>query len=121
MVACLGLNSPAFMPLWRPEDADGLLPPATIHGVSMIEVPLLNPRSFDSLGIRRAAEHNGVVVVCSLSLPETMGHTANTSDVMAFLDAELQASLEGGSNRLSSVSYGTIGKVSGQPPNDFGP
>jgi hypothetical protein len=38
---------------------------------------------------------------------------------MAFLDAVLQAARNLGSEGLSGVTCGTIGKVSGQPPNEF--
>lgn len=115
-MAQLGLHSLAFTPLWKPAEADQLLPPIKAHGVSLIEVPLLDPRSFDSVGTRRAVERNGIAVVCSLGLPAEMDVVNKTSDVAAFLDAVLQAARDAGSDALSGVTYGTIGKTSGAPP-----
>lgn len=112
----LGLHSLAITPLWKPEEADRLLPPAVAHGVSVVEVPLLDPRAFDSVGTRRAAERNRVEIVNSLGLPWEMDVVAKTRDVMEFLDAALDAAKEAGSGTLSGVTYGTIGKRSGQPP-----
>ena len=65
----LGLHGLAFTPLWNPAEADRLLPPITAHGVTVIETPLLDPKNYDSVGTRRAAERNGVEIVCSLGLP----------------------------------------------------
>jgi D-psicose/D-tagatose/L-ribulose 3-epimerase len=115
-MARLGLHSLAFTPLWRPEDAERLLPPLTARGVRVIELPLLDPERFDSKGTRRAAERHQVDVVCSLGLPARMDVTARTDEAMTFLDAALEAAREAGSDSLSGVTYGTIGKVSGQPP-----
>ena len=115
-MARLGLHSLAFTPLWRPEEADSLLPPLTAHGVRVIEAPLLDPEHFDSKGTRQAAERHQVEVVCSLGLPATMDIVTRPDEVTAFLNAALKAAREAGSNSLSGVTYGTIGKVSGKPP-----
>lgn len=115
-MARLGLHSLAFTPLWKPDEADQLLPPIKAHGVSLIEVPLLDPRTFDSIGTRRAVERNGMSVVCSLGLPAEMDVVNKTSDVASFLDAVLSAARDAGSDALSGVTYGTIGKTSGRPP-----
>ncbi|MEZ5936504.1 MAG: sugar phosphate isomerase/epimerase family protein [Alphaproteobacteria bacterium] len=115
-MARLGLHSLAFTPLWRPEEADRLLPPLTAHGVRLIELPLLDPEAFDAKGTRQAAERHQVEVVCSLGLPASMDVVDRTDEVMSFLDAALDAAHEAGSASLSGVTYGTIGKVSGQPP-----
>ena len=115
-MARLGLHSLAFTPLWRPEEADKLLPPLIAQGVSVIELPLLDPERFDSQGTCRAAERFQVGVVCSLGLPERMDVTVRTDEVKVFLDAALHAARAAGSDSLSGVTYGTIGKVSGQPP-----
>ena len=115
-MARLGLHSLAFTPLWRPEEADSLLPPIKEYGVSLIEVPLLDPRTFDASGTARAVERNGMDVVCSLGLPSRMDVVNHTRDVMEFLDAVLHAARNAGSSSLSGVTYGTIGKTSGAPP-----
>ncbi len=115
-MARLGLHSLAFTPLWRPEDADALLPPLTTQGVRAIELPLLDPDAFDSDGTRRAAERHHVDVVCSLGLPANLDVTGRTEEAASFLDTALEAARKAGSDSLSGVTYGTIGKVSGAPP-----
>ncbi len=111
----LGLHSLAFTPLWEPGEADHLLPAITAHGVSVIETPLLDPRNYDSLGTRRAAERNGVEIVCSLGLPGEMDIVAKPEEVVEYLAFALQVARDAGAWALSGVTYGTIGKRSGAP------
>ena len=111
----LGLHGLAFTPLWDPAEADRLLPPITAHGVSVIETPLLDPQNYDSVGTRRAAERNGVEIVCSLGLPAEMDVVTKGSEVADYLAFALKVAREAGAGALSGVTYGTIGKRTGQP------
>ena len=112
----LGIHSLALTPLWNPADAEALLAPAIAHGVSVVETPLLDPENYDSLNTRTIAEKLGVEVVCSLGLPESFDVTNNTSDVVSYLNHALEVACDAGSEVLSGVTYGTIGKTSGAPP-----
>ncbi len=114
-MARLGIHSLAFTPLWRPEDAERLLPPLTAHGVSVIEIPLLDPAQFDGRGTRAAADRYGVDVICSLGLPDTIDIVRDTSTAVDYLTAAMNAAREAGASALSGVTYGTIGKTSGAP------
>lgn len=114
-MARLGLHGLAFTPLWNPDEADRLLPPITAQGVTVIETPLLDPRKYDSLGTRRAAERNRVEIVCSLGLPNEMDVMARGSDVADYLSFALKVARDAGAGVLSGVTYGTIGKRSGKP------
>lgn len=111
----LGLHGLAFTPLWNPDEADRLLPPITAHGVTVIETPLLDPRNYDSLGTRRAAERNGVEIVCSLGLPDEMDVMTRGGEVADYLGFALRVARDAGAGALSGVTYGTIGKRSGKP------
>ncbi len=111
----LGLHSLAFTPLWNPQEADALLPPITAHGVGVIETPLLDPQSYDSVGTRRAAERCGVEIVCSLGLPAEMDVLARPDEVADYLGLALKVARDAGAGALSGVTYGTIGKRSGAP------
>ncbi len=117
-MARLGIHSLAFTPLWRPEDAERLLPPLTAHGVSVIEIPLLDPSQFDSRGTRAAADRHGVEIICSLGLPDSMDVVRDTGTVADYLAHTLSAAREAGAAALSGVTYGTIGKTSGAPATD---
>lgn len=111
----LGLHGLAFTPLWNPSEADRLLPPITAHGVTVIETPLLDPKNYDSVGTRRAAERNGVEIVCSLGLPAEIDILRNPGDAVDYLGFALQVARDAGAAALSGVTYGTIGKTSGAP------
>lgn len=111
----LGLHGLAFTPLWNPAEADRLLPPVTAHGVTVIETPLLDPKNYDSVGTRRAAERNGVEIVCSLGLPAEIDILRNPGDAVDYLGFALQVARDAGAAALSGVTYGTIGKTSGAP------
>ena len=109
----LGLHGLAFTPLWNPSEADRLLPPIKAHGVTVIETPLLDPKNYDSVGTRRAAERNGVEIVCSLGLPAEIDILRNPGDAVDYLGFALQVARDAGAAALSGVTYGTIGKTSG--------
>ena len=111
----LGLHSLAFTPLWNPAEADALLPQITAHRVSVIETPLLDPQSYDSVGTRRAAERNEVEIVCSLGLPAEMDVSIRPDEVADYLGFALKVARDAGAGALSGVTYGTIGKCSGAP------
>ncbi len=111
----LGLHGLAFTPLWNPAEADRLLPPITAHGVSVIETPLLDPTNYDSIGTRRAAERNGVEIVCSLGLPNEMDVMTRGGEVADYLAFALKVARDAGASALSGVTYGSIGKRSGKP------
>ncbi len=114
-MAQLGIHTLALTPLWSPDDADRLLAPCRAQGVSLVEVPLLDPATFDSIGTRRAVERNKMDIVCSLGLPATMDIVNDPDTAVSFLGAVLKAAKEAGAPALSGVTYGTIGKVSGAP------
>ena len=114
-MAQLGIHTLALTPLWSPDDADRILAPCRAQGVSLVEVPLLDPTTFDSFGTRRAVERNKMDLVCSLGLPGSMDIVNDPDTVVTFLGAVLKAAKAAGAPALSGVTYGTIGKVSGAP------
>ncbi|MCQ2005871.1 sugar phosphate isomerase/epimerase family protein [Rhizobium sp. NRK18] len=112
----LGLHSLAVTPLWNPAEADSYFPGMKALGVSAFEVPLLDPATFDSRGTRAAFERHGLIPICSLGLPDVIDIVNRPDEAATFLDAVVTAAKEAGSDVLSGVTYGTIGKVSGSPP-----
>ena len=111
----LGLHALAFTPLWEPAQADALLPPILSHGVSVIETPLLDPENYDSKGTRAVAERYGIEIVCSLGLPAELDVVARTDEAVDYMGLALEVARNAGSDTLSGVTYGTIGKTSGAP------
>ncbi len=114
----LGVHSLAFTPLWDPSEADRLLPPILEHGVGAIETPLLDPENYDAAGTRAVAERHGVAIVCSLGLPAELEVGRDLEEVADYLNRALEVARLAGSDCLSGVTYGTIGKTSGAPPTE---
>lgn len=114
-MARLGLHSLAITPLWTPADAERLLPPLTQHGVSMLEIPLLDLSGFDAVGTRRAVERHNMEPICSLGLPDSLDVMSQGDVAADYLAKALQVAREAGAEALSGVTYGSIGKRSGAP------
>ncbi|MCR4267200.1 sugar phosphate isomerase/epimerase [Nitratireductor sp. ZSWI3] len=112
----LGLHSLAITPLWNPQEAEGYFPKLKALGISAFEVPLLDPATFDSAGTKAVFEKHGLTPICSLGLPGTIDVTERTEEAMDFLDAVVRAARASGADMLGGVTYGTIGRVSGRPP-----
>jgi len=77
---------------------------------------LLDPENYDSAGSRAAAARHGVDLVCSLGLPGALDVTTRTEEAAQYLESALKVARDAGSDVLSGVTYGTIGKTSGAPP-----
>jgi D-psicose/D-tagatose/L-ribulose 3-epimerase len=114
-MSVIGIHSLAITPLWNPAEADRILPPCRAVGAGLVEVPLLDPRTFDGRGTRQAVERNRMQVTCSLGLPWEFDLVKDPNTVRDFLFAVLRAAKEAGSGEVSGVTYGTIGKRSGKP------
>jgi D-psicose/D-tagatose/L-ribulose 3-epimerase len=114
-MAKLGIHTLALTPLWSPDDADRLLPPCKAHGISVVETPLLDPTTYDGAGTKAAMARHGMQLVCSLGLPEAFDLVKDPETVATYLMAAIDAAGRAGSEVLSGVTYGTIGKRSGKP------
>lgn len=114
----LGLHSHAFTPLWIPAEAGALLPKFREHGVSAVEIPLLDPRTFDHAGTRAVAERESVEILCSIELPAELDVTARTADAVDYLILALDVARKAGSECLTGVTYATVGKITNAHPTD---
>ena len=112
----LGIHTLTVAPDWSPEAAERILPRLRECGVTLVEIPLLDPGGFDAVGARRAAERHGVAVACSLGLPDWLDVTRDTDSAVEFLDQVFRSARDAGSDCVTGVTYGTIGRTSGHPP-----
>jgi len=117
-MSALGVHSLAFMPLWDPNGARRLLPGLLEHGIGVIETPLLDPANYDSDGTRALAEMHGIEIVCSLGLPEDLDVLNRTQEAADYLEFVMGVARKAGAERLSGVTYGTIGKTTKAPPTN---
>ena len=115
-MAKMGLHTFAFAPEWS--DPVFRLRADQLHalGVGLLEIPLLNPGAIDTDSVRRFAESEGFSVVASLGLPPEIDVVADPETGLAFLEKAFDDCVRIGSSVLSGVTYGTIGRTSGQPP-----
>ena len=117
-MAKLGIHAFCFTPGWEAKNADAELPPLKELGIGVVELPLLRPAEFDAKGTRKAFEKHGMVVTCSLGLPQHLDPTKDLKACTDFLDHALNVAAEAGSKILSGVTFGSIGKTSGGPRTD---
>ena len=114
-MAKLGIHAFCITPAWEPAQADQLLPPLKELGIQVVELPLLRPAEFDAAGTRAAFQRHGMEVSCSLGMPHHLDPLVDLKACTDFLDHALQVAHEAGSQLLSGVTYGSIGKTSGSP------
>lgn len=112
----LGVHTFAFAQEWQPETARAMLPRLVEHGVKLIEIPLLRPTEIDIAGTRAVGREFGIKFTCSLGLPDHFDIVERPDEVIAFLETALDVTQSLEAKCLSGVTYGTIGKVTGQPP-----
>ncbi|MEO1249638.1 MAG: sugar phosphate isomerase/epimerase family protein, partial [Pseudomonadota bacterium] len=114
----LGVHTFAFAQEWQPATARDVLPGLLRHGVKLIEIPLLRPAEIDVAGTRTLGEEFGIKFACSLGLPADFDIVERPDQALDFLEVALDVTAALGAPYLSGVTYGTIGKTSGQPPTE---
>lgn len=114
----LGVHTFAFAQEWQPAAARDVLPGLLRHGVKLIEIPLLRPTEIDVAGTRAVGEEFGIEFACSLGLPADFDIVERPGQALDFLEVALDVTAALGAPCLSGVTYGTIGKTSGQPPTE---
>lgn len=114
-MARLGLHTFAAAPRWDVAAMRALLPKLAAHRVRVLEIPLLRPEEIDIAATRAFCAETGIEPVCSLGLPAHLDVIADPEPGLAFLKPAFEVTREVGAAALSGVTYGTIGRISGQP------
>lgn len=84
-------------------------------GLDFLEIPLLHPEEFDSVGTRALLKEAGLAARCSVALPMEASLPDAPGRAVQFLETTLESVERLGSPMLSGVIYGTLGSTSGQP------
>jgi D-psicose/D-tagatose/L-ribulose 3-epimerase len=113
-----GVHSFVWTAEWDHEGADTALSEAAAAGVDIVEVALLRPTSIDVAHTRRLAASHGLSLTCSLGLPPEASLPDHPVAAEAFLGTALEVTAALGAKSLSGVTYGTIGRLSGQPVSE---
>lgn len=115
IMATLGIHTFALAPNWDigllRNQADRL----KLNGVRMLEIPLLRPQEMDVAAARAFAEEFEFELITSLGLPANLDIVRDPESGLEFFEIVFKVSKALGCQAVSGVTYGTIGKTSGQP------
>lgn len=88
---------------------------AAAAGVDVLELPLLDPASFDAALHRRQLADAGISAVVGTGLPPGLAPAVNQGAALDMLRRAVDATAELGAPVLGGVLYGTIGDRTGAP------
>ena len=114
-----GIHTFIWEPEWNDKTARSVVPKVRSVGLDLLEIPLLHPETFKAKETRKILDSEGVEAVCSLGLPADATFTKDAQKGKDFLVHALDAVAEAGSDTLTGVLYGTLGGLSGYPPEDW--
>ncbi len=117
-MARLGLHTFALAPNWDQERFAARAEDLRRYGVTVIEVPLLQPGRLDCAGLASFAKSHGFKVAPSLGLPAALDVVSDPDPGIAFLKQAFADCRAVGAEALSGVTYGVIGRTSGAPRTD---
>ena len=114
-MAKLGLHTFAVAAKFDLGKMRTLLPKFNQYKVRVIEIPLLDPAEIDISATRDFLQEAGIEPICSLGLPDTVDVISDPDDGLAFLRSAFEVTAGIGSAALAGVTYGTVGRTSGEP------
>ncbi|MFC7397541.1 sugar phosphate isomerase/epimerase family protein [Chelatococcus sp. GCM10030263] len=113
-----GMHASLWAPHWSREAAEKIVPDAARHGLSVIEIPLLDPDGVDAAHSAALFAAHGVSPTCSLGLPPDVGAPLQPKKAEEFLTRVLKVSHALGATYLGGVIFSTLGYHSGKPPTE---
>ena len=117
-MARLGAHAFLWAPDWTRQAAERVLTTAAAAGLDLVEIPLLRPDEVDAAHTKAFAEEVGVALTCSLGLPAESTLPDHPAEAEAFLKRTLDVCHALGASVLTGVTYATLGRLSGRPPED---
>ncbi len=112
----LGAHAFVWIGEWTTESGNRAIEQAAEVGFDFIEIPMLNPASFDVNSHREALKVAGLGATCSLTLPKEAHMPHNPQGAKSFLLAALDKVAELGSTYLGGCPPYALGTLTGQPP-----
>ncbi|GHF45525.1 D-psicose/D-tagatose/L-ribulose 3-epimerase [Deinococcus metalli] len=101
---------------WTPQIGGRVIDHAARAELDFIEIPLLDPETFDARLHRRQLEAAGLDCVCSLGLPRDAHMPHEPAKAVAFLKRVLDAMEELGSRDLTGCTGYSLGVLTGHGP-----
>lgn len=87
-------------------------------GFDLIEIPLLNPATFDAQSHKETLEAVGIQAVCSLALPKRAHMPEHPQEAEDFLVSALDQVAALGSTYLGGCTAYALGSLTGKPPTE---
>ena len=103
---------------WTTESGNKTIASAANAGMDFIEIPILDPDSFDAASHRSALEAEGLSATFSTVLPEHAHMPENPDKARAYLLKVLDKVAETGSQYLGGCIGYALGRLTGAPPTD---
>lgn len=101
---------------WTPGSGDRVIGHAAEAGLDFLEIPLLDPATFDATRHHRSLQEAGLDCVCSLGLPKDAHMPEHPERAEAFLTAVLDQMEELGSRDLTGCTAYALGVLTGRGP-----
>ncbi len=114
----LGAHTFIWSPRFVGDDAEKAAAGAQRAGVSIIEIPLLDPSVVDVDAGRLVLQTYGLTPTCSLGLPPHAHAPADPDEALAFLREGLDVAAGLGSRWLTGALYGHLGHLTGSRPTN---
>lgn len=103
---------------WTTEQGNEAIRGASEAGFDFIEIPLLEPETFDAKRHREVLEEMGIGATCSLVLPKEAHMPDEPEKARAFLIAVLDKMETLGSDYLGGCIAYSLGTLTGGPPTE---
>lgn len=114
----MGVHTFVWAADWDRAGAETAIRAAAAAKVQVVEVALLRPGEVDAGHSRALAREQGIALTCSLGLPPDATLPDRPAEAERFLKQALEVTAALGATSLSGVTYGTIGRLSGNAPTE---
>ena len=112
----LGIHAFVWNGTWTTETGNQAIRATAREGFDLIEIPLLDPDTFDAASHRRTLQEEQLEATCSLVLPAPLHLPSNPSGAQDFLLRALDKVEAVGSHYLGGCIGYSLGTLTGQPP-----
>ena len=114
----LGAHAFVWIGEWTTEAGNMAIREAGKEGFDLLEIPLLDPKTFDVDSHKKALQEAGITATCSLVLPKDAHMPTNPDGARAFLTEALDKVEALGSQYLAGCLAYHLGELTGAPPTD---
>tara|TARA_B100000700_G_scaffold325178_1_gene433240 strand:+ start:254 stop:1102 length:849 start_codon:yes stop_codon:yes gene_type:complete len=118
----LGIHALVWSGYWKRNDIDFAIGKSSELGFDIIEIPLLNPYSFDAEYTKKVLELNDIKAVTSLGLSEETDISSNNQQIRnngkKLLSKALEMTLKIGATYMGGVLYSALKKYDNPPTKD---